>query len=322
MVTKPAFMVTIDVELGWGFIGKKEDPGFHALIRDNSACRDAVNFLLNVFEKYRIAATWAIVGHLFLNRVAEANTTNASNLKHKDRWAPYGSCVSTRKDLLYYGRDIIEKVLSSPIEHEIGYHSFSHINFSKCSREVAEDDIRKGVNLANDFGIKLESFVFPYNKIGHLDVLKKYGFRIYRGRNLGRWDVEQNRTIQMINGILDQMAPPSPVESRWVQGLLEIPSSMVFSGQFPFTRLLALRCIFGINNAIRSNKIFHVALHPWNMLFNSIPEEFEKLLRFVSRKRGEGRLSIIRMKDLAYDYYEKKQRFTSESEGSNIIREN
>jgi len=308
MSTKPAFMVSLDVELGWGFINKEEDPGFHALTRDNHSGRRAIDFLIRVFEKYNVAATWAIVGHLFLDSPEMKADFKSDSPNASHRSVSHSPPLGARNSRLYYGRDIVENILSSSVEHEIGYHSFSHIDFSKCTHESAEEEMRKGVKLANDFGIKFESFVFPYNKIGHLDVLRKYGFRVYRGRCLGLWDINQGKMVQKMNGMIDQMTLALPVDFRWVQDLLEIPSSMVFSGSFPLTCLLPLRGIFGINSAIRSNKIFHVTLHPWNMLFDSIPNEFEKLLRFVSRKRDEGKISVIRMKDLVHLAYDSGER--------------
>src|ERR1700755_703840 len=84
---------------------------------------------------------------------------------------------------LWYGRDMVEKILAAEPKHDVGSHSFSHVIFGDagCTREVAEAEVRKCVELAGAMGLKLESFVFPRNQLGHLDVLREQGFRITRG---------------------------------------------------------------------------------------------------------------------------------------------
>jgi len=205
---------------------------------------------------------------------------------------------------LYYGKDIVEKILASPVKHEIGYHSFSHVLFSECSREVAEAEIKKGVELAKDFGITLRSFVFPENKIGHIDLLKKYKFKIYRGENRGRYDLNQNILIRKFNGGIDKIIAP-PAEPKWMDGIWEIPSSMFFCDpQIKFSVLL--RAKLGLSRAIKSKKIFHIFLHPHNLLmYPSLKDDLDKFLRIVAKKRDEGKIEVMTMGKLA-NYLNKK----------------
>ncbi|MDP2942084.1 MAG: hypothetical protein Q8O36_01005, partial [Candidatus Omnitrophota bacterium] len=58
------FVISIDTELAWGTF----DHGGH--IKYNEAYkryRSIVSKILELFSKYEIRATWAIVGHLFLD---------------------------------------------------------------------------------------------------------------------------------------------------------------------------------------------------------------------------------------------------------------
>jgi len=152
---------------------------------EDKKVRGCIDTLLSLFEKYNIPATWAVVGHLFLNHCEKEDGIPHKDMpRFKENWYSSDHCTDIQRDPLYYGRDIVEKILSNRIEHEIGYHSFSHVIFSECSREVAEAEIKMGDKLAKEFGIALKSFVFPKNNIGHVDVLKKNGFKIYRGYNL------------------------------------------------------------------------------------------------------------------------------------------
>lgn len=272
---QPTFIISLDVELLWGLIptrDKYSQTFLSLLTSDAKNGRGAIDFLLNVFEKYDIPATWAIVGHLFLDH-----------------------CES---DPLYHGKDIVKKIISSTVNHEIGYHSFSHVLFSECSREIAEAEIKKGLKLAKEFGITPKSFVFPWNKIGHVDILTENGFEIYRGKN-GRWDAGQRFLARMVNGAIDKIIA-SPTEPTWRNGIWQIPSSMTFFDSQVPTSLLTLKAKIGICRAIRSNRVFHVFLHPHNLLYSPLlAKEFETLLAFASKKRDDDGLRITTMGEFA-----------------------
>jgi len=297
-VIEPTFVISLDVELLWGAVLHPKSKGASLLINDEKKGRGNTDLLLSLFEKYDVPATWAVVGHLFLDQCQRENGVPHPEMpRFKDGWYSVDPCSDIQKDPLYYGKDIIEKVKSSPVGHEIGYHSFSHVPFSECSREVAEAEIDSGLRVAEEFGVTLESFVFPYNKVGHVDVLKAKGFKVYRGQDLG---VIMNKSFPMgmIGAAIDKTIPP-PVKPKWRDGIWEIPSSAVFwDPQFPFT--LLPRTKMGILWSIRSNRIFHIFLHPHNLLSQpSLERELDELLAFVSEKREEGKLSVATMGELA-----------------------
>jgi hypothetical protein len=214
--------------------------------------------------------------------------------RFKENWYSSDPCTDIKRDPLYYGKDIVEKILSNRIEHEIGYHSFSHVVFSECSREVAEAEIKKGIKLAKEFGITLKSFAFPENKIGHVDILKECGFEIYRGENLGRYDSNKSLLIRKFNGGINKIIAPS-AEPKWIDGIWEIPSSMCFyDPQIKFSVLPMAK--IGLYRAIRSKKVFHVYLHPHNLLrYSSLKDDLDKFLAVVSKKREEGKIEVMTM---------------------------
>jgi peptidoglycan/xylan/chitin deacetylase (PgdA/CDA1 family) len=299
-VIEPTFIISLDVELLWGFILNPNSKVISLLENDDKKGRGNINILLSLFERYNIPATWAVVGHLFLDRCSRENgVPHHAMPRFKDDWYSADPCSDIRQDPLYYGRDIIEKVISSPVGHEIGYHSFSHILFSECAREVAEAEVKEGVKLAKGLGITLKSFVFPYNAIGHVDVLRECGFEIFRGKHLARQDPNQSFLIRKASGAIDKVIA-QPTEPAWRDGIWEIPSSMFFCDpQIPFS--LLPRAKFGLERAIRSNKVFHIFLHPYNLLMQpSLVRDLDKLLTFVSKKRDEGRLWVMTMGGLAF----------------------
>lgn len=193
-LSHPYFMVSLDIEMLWGFVHTHEYRLIKLLTKaGGNEIRKCVEFLLEQFEKYQISVTWAFVGHLFLDHCEKED-----GIPHKDMirpskdWYSIDPCTDIKTNPLFYGRDIVESVLGSDLDHEIGYHSFSHVIFSKCERDVAEAEIKKGIEVAKDFGIEFVSFVFPDNQIGHLDLLYSNGFRIFRGIRPRKYCYYQN----------------------------------------------------------------------------------------------------------------------------------
>lgn len=301
MKDRPIFTISLDTELVWGLIhtpGTRFKEYVDLLLKDETKCRGAIDFLLGVFEKYNIPATWAICGHLFLDHCQKENGVLHKDMpRFKDGWYDCDPGTDIYRDPLYYGKDIIEKIMSSRIEHEIGYHSFSHIDFSQCSREVAEAEIRKGIELANEFGIPFKSFVFPWNNVGHLDILKKYGFLIYRSPEPRRFDPAQNFVMRRVNGVIDLLLAPS-IELTRKQGIWEVAGSMDFwERQYPF--MILPRAKLGIRRVIRTGKIFHLTIHPFMMVLCSpLMHKLDKFLAFVSSKRDNGELEVVTMSKL------------------------
>ena len=199
--------------------------------------------------------------------------------------------------LWYYGRDLIEAIVGNKVEHEIGYHTFSHVRFSACTEAVAEAEIVGGIKLAREFGIRLRSFVFPENEIKYLNLLKKYGFAIFRGRNCRR-NVEQDFLVRGLNAAIDKISLSSSVP-LWREGLWETNANFTFDGlHVPVA--LNFRVASGLERAILSRKVYHLSLHPYDVpLQPALLKYLDKLLTRAAAKRDQGVLKIMTMSSLA-----------------------
>ncbi|MCK4733219.1 MAG: hypothetical protein KAT65_12250 [Methanophagales archaeon] len=89
------------------------------------------------------------------------------------------------------------------------------------------------------------------------------------------------------------IAPPT--EPKWKDDVWMIPSSMFFCDpQIKFSVLP--RAKIEIYRAIRSKKIFHVFLHPHNLLvYSSLKDDLDRFLAFVAKKRDEGKIEVMTM---------------------------
>jgi peptidoglycan/xylan/chitin deacetylase (PgdA/CDA1 family) len=297
-IRESIFILSLDLELLWGLINTQSYRSIRLLKRAGGVkLREYIDFLINVLEKYQIPATWAVVGRIFLDPYHKQGDILR---KHKSRFTDlhsFGIYTNSCNNTLYFGRDIIEKILLSTVDHEIGYHSFSHVIFSQISKEVADSEIKAGIEIAKQFGISFKSFVFPHNEIGHTDVLRKYGFIVYRGETLMHSNL-RSRALNKVNGLINEIIAP-PVMPEWKNGIWEIPSSMYFTDpKYPFS--LLPRAKLGLLRAMRSNMLFHVWMHPWNLLqYKSLSRDFERFVEYVCKKRSEGKIKVMTMGDFA-----------------------
>jgi peptidoglycan/xylan/chitin deacetylase (PgdA/CDA1 family) len=291
----PVFVISIDTELLWGVAYLPNHPAFELMRANPSKTRKAIYDLLSLFEQHNVPATWAVVGHLFLNA---CDGLHSDLFAEKQSWCRYDPGSDFRSDPLYYGRDLIEAILGSKVEHEIGYHSFSHVRFSDCSEAAAEAEILAGIKLAKDFGIKLRSFVFPENDVSHLDILKRNDFAIFRGQSRFRWSADQNFVIRGLNAAIDKISIGSALP-EWRDGLWETNSNLSFDGLcVPYA--LHFRAISGLQLAIKSRQVYHLSFHPYDLLLRpTLLKYLDKFLTKAAAKRNRSVLKIMTMSGLS-----------------------
>ena len=299
----PTFIISLDTELIWGYVRYPQDRVVKLLSEDKSKGRRSTDILLKLFDKYHIPATWATVGHLFLDHCEDNNGILHRDMpRFEEDWYSSDPGTNIQHDPLFYGKDFLEKIQSSKIAHEIGYHTFSHVPFSECSREVAKAEIAKSVEIGKEWEIDFKSFVFPEHKVGHLDVLRDYGFMVYRGSCISDKPANQSRLAWAPSFALSKIIPPF-AEPVLRDGIWEIPASMYFyDSLFPslLQSTLALRAKTGLRQAVRRGKFFHVYLHPENLLMQpSLANKLDEFLAYVAKCRDNGNLKVATMGEAA-----------------------
>lgn len=87
----------------------------------------------------------------------------------------------------------------------------------------------------------------------------------------------------------------SPAEAKRMDGIQMIPSSTYFCD--PKIRFSVLpQAKLGLYRAMRSKKVFHIWLHPHNLLlYPSLKDDLDKFLAFVAKKQGEGKIELMTM---------------------------
>jgi peptidoglycan/xylan/chitin deacetylase (PgdA/CDA1 family) len=192
---KAVCLISADLELAWAFrFSKNHKDSIPRAVKLGLQTRQNLTKILKICEENNIPITWATVGHLFLNKCDRVGGVTHPDIlrlpKFENRywnfndgdWFDADPCSNWQVDPAWYCPDLIEQIIKSPIGHEIGCHTFSHIDCrdSVCNTEVFKSEIEKCIDLAKPFNLKLTSFVHPGHQIGHIKELAEYGFTSYR----------------------------------------------------------------------------------------------------------------------------------------------
>ncbi len=165
---KGGLIISADFEMAWAWRYTKTGADF---IEKGHIERMNFPQIINLLEKYNVPITFATVGHLFLDNCKRGDHDWMKRIPHfNDHWRftegdwydhdPYDSYKNAPE---WYGLDLIQRLQGSTVKHEIGTHTFSHIDFSykNCPAKVADDEIRACCDAASKLGINLKSMVFP-----------------------------------------------------------------------------------------------------------------------------------------------------------------
>lgn len=184
-----------DFELAWAWrYAKGVTNGCKDAEKRGMTERDNVPVILDLCEEYKIPVTWATVGHLFLrgcskvDGIVHPEIIRLGKFENKywqfqgNDWFDCDPCSDYLSAPSWYCPDLIELILESEADHEIGCHTFSHIDCREeiCPPEVLESELRECKKLASAYGLELKSFVHPAHTIGNLKTLKKLGFTNFR----------------------------------------------------------------------------------------------------------------------------------------------
>lgn len=296
-------VLSIDAELAWGFHDLLNPPRERI-----AAARPAWSRLLSVLEEFSIPATWAIVGHLFLE---ECDGLHAGHPGSPDWFGRDPGGTAGEHDE-WFGPDLVRAVRDSPVGHEIACHSFSHVLFGapETTRELAAAEVEASVEAVDGMGLELRSFVFPRNQIGHRDVLAAYGFGSYRGVRPEQWfdTSRMRRTGKFLDAALVRSAPPLVTPTVDEYGLVNLPASLDLFGFEGLARRVLEPVVgdpvvrqarAGIDRAVESEGVFHCWLHPNNLLTERDVERLRRVLSYLAARRESTSLTVETMRTVS-----------------------
>lgn len=315
-----AFVVSLDFELHWGIRDRvaPDSPYRASLI----GARGAVPRMLELFEEFGIAATWATVGMLFASTREElARFHPAVRPRYADaRLDPFGEAVGAGEedDPVHFGGSLVERILRAPGQ-EVATHTYSHFYCLEPgqTREAFRADLESAAAIAREKGVRLRSIVFPRNQHNpdYDRELLAAGIQCFRGNArgwmyravAGRDESRAMRAVRLLDAYIGFSAAGAAPWGEVAQpsGLCNVPASLFLRPSPPATRgvdrVRLGRIRRAVRDAARRGRIFHLWWHPHN--FGVHTEANLKMLRSIletfARCRDEHGMRSLSMAGVA-----------------------
>lgn len=292
---RAAACISADFELSWAF---RHHPTEVARDRGRRE-RENIPSLLQIFERYAFPITWATVGHLFL----ESCTRPSHGLAHPEMprpphnalwtgdWYMHDPCTNYKDDPLWYAPDLIQNILDSPVRHEIGTHSFSHIDFSPAGSDpvLVRRELEASAAAMQRFGITPRSLVYPFNRMGHTyhDLLAELSITAVRHRD---------RRVRL------------SYPERMPSGVYKFYESMNLRTPKHYDYLDKVKIFLA--EAVARCAAFHLWFHPSDSL-TLAQTELLQILKYIDSLRTEGLVWVAPMAEIA-SYCEARHRLRPE----------
>jgi peptidoglycan/xylan/chitin deacetylase (PgdA/CDA1 family) len=314
VLDRGVLVVSFDTELAWGHAHVRPTPAI-----DAAGEREVIGAALEVLDRHGITATWAVVGHLFLEACApEAGRAHPEIVRpggwdagagDGEDWFAVDPGGTAADHPGYYGPDVIGAIASCATAQEIASHSFSHMDAgdARCTDAAFASELDRSREVAAAAGVDLRSFVFPRNSIGHVDLLAPRGFRAFRGPRPAPFASAGTAARRVLRAV-DKVVPLSGSAawpSRRADGLWDIPQTVLFAPAEGRRRHLPVEVwTWGprrrIAQAARSRSLVHLWLHPSNLADDPARgiDALDRVCRDAARRRDAGRLDVCTMADL------------------------
>jgi len=338
-----ALVISLDFELHWGV---RDKCAVDSPYRENLlGARNAIPRMLDLFEQFDVAATWATVGFLFAESRRERQEFSPGiRPNYQDpRLNPYAEITGEDegRDPLHYAGSLIREIRGRA-KQEIATHTFSHYYGLEPveTREAFAADLRSAIAIAKHHGMDVQSIVFPRNQFhpGYEELLKEAGITSYRG-NETNWMYRPRRRSEETLAVraprlLDHYVSLSGSKvvpwSEVLQpnGLCNVRSSMFLrpysERRKGFEPARLRRISGGIQAAAEQGGIFHLWWHPHN--FGAHTDKNLEFLRRVLEvfaecrsKNGMQSLSMAGVADLLTNHAAEQQQPAPESSWEQVL---
>lgn len=282
------FCISLDFELHWGtFETVPLDEKGQKRFRQT---RETIPQLLQLFDQYNIAATWAAVGMLFNEDATEWEASTPGLLpQYANAKVSSYNWVNNNKftqhnQQFYFAPELV-RLIASNSAMELGSHTYSHYYCCEPGQhaEAFEADMEMAIQKAKQQGFTLLSLVFPRNQFNpeYLEVCRRLGILTVR-TNPDTWFWQPSAKESFFKKFVraaDNFIPINPTTSIPLHSLdlsqvpFQIPASRFLRPWHP-NRLLNSLKIRRIKDemtfAAKNNSLYHLWWHPHNFGTNPI----------------------------------------------------
>ena len=272
--------ISLDTELIWGM---HDIPTVNSYLGNIIQGRkEAIPAMLDLFEKYEMHVTWAIVGGVMCENKQEFldNSPTETLYPNYDNnlLSPYrlipNMGINKNEDYLFFGKEIVGQIISRKNQY-IGSHTFSHYYCTETGQTVEqfEADLSSATKIAEENGISIRSIVFPRNQINkeYLNACARHGIKTYRG-------IEENWIYGMKQSLLQRILRfadcyiPLTGDNSFIpaktNGVLNVKGSRILHPYnkklraFEFLKIERIKR--QMKSAAKKGEVFHLWWHPHN----------------------------------------------------------
>lgn len=321
-ISPGALVISLDLELYWGM---RDIISVENYEKNLQGVRQALPAILELFERYKIHATWATVGFLYYSDVKQLqrNLPQALPSYQKEELSPLKYIRNLDQEdnkQLHFCPDLIELIKQCPGQ-EIGTHTFSHYYCLEKGQTQTQfkADLNAAIKVAKKANVETKSLVFPRNQYNqnYLEELSQCGITSYRGNEsssiynseAGDGDLLRKRILRLIDAYINLTGQNcytwSQLNSEYP---LNIPASRFlrpYSAKLKYLDTLRLRRITsGLKYAATRGLVYHLWWHPHNFGVN-LPKNLdflEKILQSYQKLNIQHQMQSLSMGEIAELY--------------------
>jgi peptidoglycan/xylan/chitin deacetylase (PgdA/CDA1 family) len=290
------FIVSLDCEGKWGMADDLK-PYHHRLVTDDSLAR-VYDELVGLFGRYVLPATFAFVLAFTLNAAERERFAPLFEVddSRQGGWLSHFHAARQRGALGgWFQPHALEAVRQAP-QHEIACHSFCHRPMSSLSAADAAAELEAAKSVAAFKGLTFRTFVYPRNKVEHVQALAQQGYLGYRDErrrlpgHLGR----ATALLEELNLWALPERRPGPTQAP-----VCIPAGFFFNWRHGARRgippaVTVERWRRLLDRAAERDEVAHLWLHPHNLLTaRETKSTLEAVLTHAARLASAGRLEPV-----------------------------
>jgi peptidoglycan/xylan/chitin deacetylase (PgdA/CDA1 family) len=310
---KGKLVISLDFELFWGISESKNMNGYGQSL---AYTKIVVQKLLDLFDKFDVKVTWAVVGFLFYKDekdLLKLSQQIEQPSYRKLRLNNYEYLNLVKEDCLdmYFAPELID-IIKSKANHEIATHTFSHYYTLERGQTMGqfEVDLDLAIGEAKKAGIDIVSIVFPRNQFSdqHIAYCKSIGINVYRG-NQNHWIYKPGtkqgylkRGLRLLDSYFRISGDNTFVVSE-VSNIKNVKASRFLrpykSGLKFAEGLRRKRILSEMTYAAKNNRCYHLWWHPHNFCVDTKEnmEFLETILIHYKKLNQEYGFSSVLMKD-------------------------
>ena len=271
------FILSLDCEGKWGVADRLND-GHHKLLND-ARLRDAYGAISALLDQLRISATFAFT-ELFTLSADELLALPGDEIVDRLPYAKAAFANIRAGEFEGWSAPWAKDLVAD--HHEIACHGVTHTPWDTLNEAQARFELSL---LSRQNG---QTFIYPRNRINHLDILEGAGFKGYRLTPVIRSRMSSLASEFDIFASAEPNSRALPLQAipaghfiNWRSGLRKIVPPA-------WTRLRARRIL---EDAVKSNGVAHFWTHPENIA--SAPSTLSNLravLEEAASLRTEGKM--------------------------------